>query len=239
MKVLGIKQFHQKIFKLFNLAHTQFKDLLVEIPKGFIAVIYGFSGNGKTEFCIQLAKVLTQFGKVAWFSYEQGHSKSLQKATTRNKMQEVSGSFLVIDPTSDRTKGVSFLEDLDNYLSRKNSPDFVFIDSVDYTGFSWDDYVFLKEKYATKKGLFFIAHSTKNGILKKRISEQIVFDGEIGFFVKDYICFPEKNRLEGTEPFVVWDEGARRRNPAFFTKRLQEQMQPDTQGEKPKKKQKQ
>lgn len=235
MKVLGIKQFHQKTYKIYNLAHTEFKDLLVEVPRGFIAGIYGFSGNGKTEFCIRLAKVLTQFGKVAWLSYEQGHSKSLQRSTTRNKMEEVSGNFMVIDPTKNREKGVSFLEDLDNYLAKKNSPDFVFIDSVDYTGFTWDDYTFLKEKYADKKGFIFIAHSTKGGALKKRIGEQIVFDGEIGFFVKDYICFPEKNRLEGTTPFIIWEEEARKRNPAFFAKRLQESAPPEKQGKASKK----
>jgi hypothetical protein len=235
MKVLGVVQFHQKTFKLLNLKNSKFKGLLGELAQLFIAVIYGFSGNGKTEFCIQLAKELTQFGKVAWLSYEQGHGFDLQRATTRNKMSEKNGKFYIIDPIANKGDNVSLLEDLDNYLSKKNSPKYIFIDSVDYTGFSWDDYLFLKKKYANKKALIFIAHSTKNGVFKKRISEQIVFDGGLGLFVKDFICFPEKNRFGGIEPYIIYEKLARERNPAFFTKRLQEQTQPEKQGKKTKK----
>ena len=57
MKVLGITQFTQMQFDLLNLDDSEFKGLLGEVPKCFIAVVYGFSGNGKTEFCIKLAKV--------------------------------------------------------------------------------------------------------------------------------------------------------------------------------------
>ena len=234
MKVLGIKQFHQKQFKLLNLKKSKFQGLLGNVPKYFIAVLYGFSGNGKTELCVNLAKEMARFGKVAWLSYEQRHGFDLQQATTRNKMQEVSGNFMVIDPIANKPKDVSLLEDLDNYLSKRNSPDYVFFDSIDYTGFTWDDYVFLKNKYDGKKGLFFIAHSTKSGVLRKRISEQILFDGGMGFFVSNFICFPEKNRFGGLEPFVVYEALARKRNPAFFTKRLQEETTPKEAGKKAK-----
>lgn len=223
MKVLGIKQFHQKRYKLLDLKKSKFKGLLGEVPKSFICVIYGFSGNGKTEFCVQLAKELTNFGKVAWLSYEQRHGLDLQKATMRNNMQDATGKFYPIDPVAALPEGHTLLEDLDAYLSKKNSPDFVFIDSVDYTGFTWEDYVFLKNKYGHKKGFFFIAHSTKSGRLKKTISEKIVFDGGMGFFAKDFICFPEKNRFGGFEPYIIYEEQARKRNPVFFAKRLQDQ----------------
>lgn len=235
MKVLGIKQFHQKKYKLLKLVGSGFEKLLGNVPMFFIAVIYGFSGNGKTELCVRLAKLFSKFGKVAWLSYEQRHGFDLQQATTRNKMEENTGNFLVIDPIANIPEGVSLLEDLDAYLSSKNSPRFIFIDSIDYTGFTWDDYVFLKNKYANKKGLFFISHSTKNGILRKRISEQILFDGGLGLFVRDFICFPEKNRFGGTEPYVVYEKEARKRNPAFFTKRIQETTTPKKKGKSTKK----
>ena len=222
MKVLGVVQFHQKTFKILNLKNSKFKGLLGNVPKCFTAVIYGFSGNGKTELSVNLAKEMTKFGKVAWLSYEQRHGFDLQQATTRNKMQEVSGKFMVIDPVANKPEGVSLLEDLDAYLSKRNSPDFVFFDSIDYTGFTWDDYVFLKNKYASKKGLFFLSHSTKNGRLKKAISEKILFDGGMGLFVRDFICFPEKNRFGGLEPYVIYESEARKRNPAFFAKRMQD-----------------
>lgn len=218
MKVLGIKQFHQKTFKFLNLKKSEFKDLLGNIPKYFILVVYGFSGNGKTEFVMKLVKLLSNNGKVLWLSYEQRHGSDLQMATMRNGMQDASGRFLVSDPLAEIEPNVTLLEDLCNYLDKRGSADYIVIDSLDYTGFTWDDYTMLKERYFDKKGIIFIAHSSKNGTLKKRISERIIFDGGMGFFVKDFICFPEKNRYGGFVPYVVYEEMARERNPLFFSK---------------------
>src|SRR5690606_24620731 len=109
-------------------------------------------------------------------------------------------------------------QDLDDYLKKRNSPDFIFIDSVDYTGFTWDEYLFLKNKYGNRKAFIFTAHSTKSGALKKAISERIVFDGGLGIVVSSYIAQPIKNRFGGFEPFVVWEERAMLQNPAFFPK---------------------
>ncbi|WP_143960254.1 P-loop NTPase family protein [Litoribacter populi] len=221
MKVLGVKQFHQMRFKFLPIGDTKFAGTLGKIPYNFSAVIYGFSGNGKTEFCMQMAKMLCQFGKVAWLSYEQRHGSDLQEATKRNRMDEESGVFYPIDPI-EGTEGVGLLEDLDNYLKKRNSPDFIFIDSIDYTGFSWADYTYLKNRYGQKKAFIFISHSNKNGALKKEISSKILFDGGMGIFVSKYIAHPEKNRFGGFEPYLVWEERARELNPAFFAKRVTE-----------------
>ena len=137
----------------------------------------------------------------------------------RNGMEQETGKFLVSDPLADLPTNVSLLEDLDNYLERRGAADYVVIDSLDYTGFNWEDYEYLKNKYFDRKGIIFISHSTKNGTLKKRISERIIFDGGMGIFVKDFIAYPEKNRYGGFEPFVVFEAQARERNPLFFNKR--------------------
>lgn len=222
MKVLGVKQFHQKTFKFLDLSKSKLKPVLGDVPKFFIGVIYGFSGNGKTEFCIQLAKELSFHGRVVWLSYEQRHGSDLQAATIRNNMGDRSGNFLVADPLAEIKKGVSLLEDLDNYLSKRNSPEYVFIDSLDYTGFTWEDYVFLKNKYGHKKGIFFLSHSKKNGTVLKRITEQVIFDGGLSIFVNDFIATPIKNRYGGFESYVVYEKMARERNPLFFEKRVKE-----------------
>ena len=221
MKVLGVKQFHQKTFKLLKLKNSKFKGVLGSVPRFFTAVVYGYSGNGKTEFNIMLAKELSNYGKVLWLSYEQRHGYDLQTATKRNNMAAESGRFLVADPIENLDEGHTLLEDLDIYLSKRNSPDYVFFDSIDYTGFTWDDYVYLKNKYFAKKGFIFISHSDKSGRLKRALSERIVFDGGMGIFVKDFIAFPEKNRFGGFEPYVVFEEKARERNPLFFAKQLE------------------
>jgi hypothetical protein len=234
MKVLGVKQFHQMRFKFLPL-ESQWEATLGRVPHNFIAVVYGFSGNGKTEFCVQLAKMLTNFGTVGWLSYEQRHGSDLQAATMRNKMDECSGSFYPIDPIAQIEPGVSLLEDLDRYLKKRSSPDFIFIDSLDYTGFTWEDYVYLKNRYGHKKTFIFIAHSTKSGALKKAITERIVFDGGMGVFVHHYIAEPIKNRFGGFEPFVVWEDRARQVNPAFFAARVLEETPKKSKGKGAKK----
>lgn len=218
MKVLGVKQFHQKTFKLLNLKKSKFKGILGKVPRFFTVVVYGYSGNGKTEFTMQLSKELSQHGKVLWLSYEQRHGYDLQTATMRNDMHEESGRFLVSDPLDDLPNGVSLFEDLDAYLERRGSADYIIFDSIDYTGFGWKEYQELKNKYFDRKGFIFISHSTKNGVLKKSISRDILFDGGLGILVKDFIAFPEKNRFGGFEPFVVFEAMARERNPLHFAK---------------------
>ncbi len=223
MKPLGIKQFHQKTFSLLDLKNSKFAGVLGNVTRHFTCVIYGYSGNGKTEFCVQLAKELASFGRVAWLSYEQRHGFDLQTATKRNKMEEVSGNFIPIDPLANIDKGVSLLEDLYNYLIKKGSPEYIFIDSLDYTGFTFDDYKILKEKFDGKKTLIFIAHADKAGNLKKSVSRDVLFDGGMGIRVKDFIAEAEKNRYGGFEPYIIYEQKARERNPAFFTLRLKQQ----------------
>lgn len=167
---------------------------------------------------MMLSKELAQHGKVLWLSYEQRHGYDLQTATMRNNMCDESGRFLVSDPLEDLEAGVSLFEDLDQYLEKRGSADYIIFDSIDYTGFNWKEYQDLKNKYFDRKGFIFIAHSTKNGVLKKSISRDILFDGGMGILVKDFIAYPEKNRFGGFAPFVVFEEQARERNPLFFAK---------------------
>lgn len=216
MKALGIVQFHQKKFKFIPLKSEKWKAILGDLPYSFVLVIGGFSGNGKTEACIQLADELCSHGKVGWFSYEQRHGADLQRATIRNKMERHSGSFIPIDPLSNLPEGVSLLEDLDKYLSKRNSPDFIFIDSVDYTRWTKADYDYLWKKYYGKKSFIFICHTDKSGNPRKTVSTDIIFDGGVFLWAKKYILFPEKNRYGGFEPMVIYEKEARKWHPLFF-----------------------
>jgi hypothetical protein len=214
MKTLGIVQFQQKKFKLLGLK-GEFADQLGDLPTGFQMIVWGNSGNGKTEYCIRLAKSLANYGKVAWLSYEQGHGYDLQKAINRNKMGEVSGKFYIIDPNSQRKAGKSYLEELDDYLSARNSPNFIFIDSVDYTRFSFDDYDFLKKKYGHNKGFIFISHA-EGKHPKSAVGKRILYDGGMGFYVNKFISVVEKNRFGGEADFIIYEKRARELNPAYF-----------------------
>lgn len=217
MKALGIVQFHQMKFDILPIQGTEFEGLLGEVARHFIAVIKGYSGNGKTEFTIRLCKMLaTKYEKVDYLSYEQRHSKSLQDATIRNNMEEVKGSFIPVDPLFKKPENVNNLEHFCERYDKRGSAECIVIDSVDYTGFTKADYLHIKERYNNKKTFIFIAHSDKSGKLRKQIAEDIWFDCDMGVFVKTYIAFPEKNRFGGFEPYVIWEKKARELNPLFF-----------------------
>jgi len=217
MKSLGVFQFQQKTFKKLPI-NPKFRAILGSIPKDFICIIYGESGNGKTEFCIQMAKHLTEFGVVGWLSYEQGHGYDLQRAVNRNEMQNCpKGSFIIIDPVADVPKGVTLFEDVMNYLGKRSSPDFIFFDSWDYTNFTFDQYKELKLLAKIKnKALIFISHA--NGKKpKKTTGEQIEYDGGIGILVKKFIAYPMKSRFGGEGDYIIYEERAKLLNPKYFT----------------------
>ncbi len=200
----------------------EFAPHLGDIPFAFQMLIFGNSGNGKTEYCIRFAKALAKHGKVAWISYEQGHGFDLQIAVNRNRMNEVNGAFYIIDPNDSRDPNKSYIEELDDYLKKRNSPDFIFIDSVDYTRFTFDDYTFLKNKYGKRKAFIFISHA--NGKRpKSSIGERILYDGGIGVYVDKFIAYAQKNRFGGVEELMVYEKRARELNPGYFLAKVKAQ----------------
>jgi hypothetical protein len=216
MKVLGVQQ-TQAMKHSFLGFEGKFKATFGNVPQSFQCIIYGKSGQGKTEMCLQLAKYLTRFGKVLWLSYEQGHGADLQAALNRNTLQEVNTHFLISDPLQNLNPGVTLLEDLIAYLKKRESPRFVFVDSVDYTRWKKADYLRLKEMFK-HKGFIWIGHGEGKGH-RSTTGTDIEFDGHISIWVDKYIGHVIKNRFSAFEPYVVYPERARLLNPEFF-KRL-------------------
>lgn len=228
MKVLGGFQFGQMTFELLPI-DGRFKGSLGDLCMGFVMVIFGNSGNGKTETALDLADYFRSLdmGDVAWLSYEQRHGYDLQKGWKRKGLhinKAGHSSALVIDPIANRAPGVSFVEDLYNYLKKKNSPKFIFIDSIDYLKIKFDEYAnFLKEAFPNKNFIF-LSHA-KGNMPKTTIAEKIMYDGGLAWYVHKYIAYPVKNRFGGFEPYVVFEERARDLNPDFFAKKLKQEAQ--------------
>lgn len=226
MKSIGVMQLLQKKFHFLPL-DEEFKGLIGNLPESFNAVIFGNSGQGKTDLCIRLAKALSKIDKVGWWGYEQGHDADIQMAAVRNNLNEVAGQFIPIDPmeklrtpTGRETMTDVLFEDLDRSLGKRNSPRFIFIDSIDYTGFTFDHYKYLKEKYKKKKGIIWISHA-KGKEPKLQVAKSIAYDGQFTIYVKEFVAYVIKSRIGGRYPFIIWpDEVARRleNNPKNYSK---------------------
>lgn len=168
--------------------------------KAFSALIWGDSSSGKTEFAIQFAKYLSNFGKVAYNSLEQGLSATMQDAISRNYMQECEGRFVLLDK-----------EPIDALLERfkkPKSPQFLIVDSVQYLRINKTKYYQLKELfYGKRKGLIFISQATgKNP--KGALADDIRFDVDLKLWVEGFRMFPEGRLNGGGEHFTIWAERA-------------------------------
>lgn len=160
--------------------------------------IWGNSGNGKTSFVMQLCKVLCRFGRVAYNSMEEGACLTMQNTLRRFNMQEVNRRFLLLDNES--------MEQLSLRLKRRKSPDFIVIDSFQYTRMTYPQYITFKERHKDKL-LIFISHAAGKQP-STRASRSVMFDSSLKIYVEGYRAF-SKGRFIGPKGyFDIWAEKA-------------------------------
>jgi len=160
--------------------------------------IWGDSGNGKTSFVMQMCKNLTKFGKVAYDSLEEGACLAMQDSLKRYAMAEVSNRFLLIDNEP--------ISELSERLFKKKSPDFVVIDSFQYTQMTYKQYIAFKEKHRNKL-IIFISHATgKQPMGRSAVS--VKFDASLKIWVEGYRAF-SRGRFIGPKGYYdIWPEMA-------------------------------
>jgi len=168
--------------------------------KEFSALVWGDSGNGKTDMMIQLAKYLCNFGKVAYNSMEEGVSHTFQMALQRHFMHTVEKEFILLDREP--------WDDMVARMQRRKSPDFLIVDSVQYTGVDRRKYKYLKELMKSKgKGLVFLSHAQGKSP-KGALADFIRYDVDLKIFVEGFKAYPAGRLNGGGEPFTIWEEGA-------------------------------
>lgn len=166
-----------------------------EVEQNFRMLIHGDSGNGKTEFVVQFAKYLTQFGKVYLNSFEQGMSKSLKEAFVRQNMHEVQGKLILGDQDT--------YEELYRRMGSRNSPKFCIIDSLDYMQLSAEQYKQLVDRYSHKSFIIISWSAGRNP--KTQAAKDIEYMADIKVRVYEYQAYP-RSRFGGNKPFVIWPE---------------------------------
>ena len=167
--------------------------------KQFSMMIMGASGQGKTEFAVKLSKYLTNFGKVAYNSIEQGISHTLQMAMIRNHMDQVADKFQILDKED--------LDMLSSRLRKQRAPDFVVVDSVQYLRSSKDDYFDFKNEFYPKKGIIYISHQDGKEA-KGALARDIWYDVDIHVKVEGFKAFPSKRLNGGGQPYTIHPERA-------------------------------
>jgi hypothetical protein len=191
---IGIMDFLDRKFDTYPI-EGDFLKSLGEVERNFRMIIYGASGNGKTEFAIQLAKHFAQFTKVYYNSYEQGISKTLQDALIRNNMQDVKGRVLFGDKET--------FAEMCSRLESKNAPQVIIIDSRDYINLTTAQFKILTRKHKRKAFIILCWERAKKP--KGIFAQEIEFMCDIKIRVSDYKAYP-RSRFGGNAIYTIWDK---------------------------------
>jgi len=218
MKTLGTEQLLAKKFKRLEL-EPEWKGLLGNLAEVFVMLIFGNSGQGKTELCLQLTKILAKFGRVEWMLYEQGHAADIYDAVERNNLRGLPITWS--DPWENLKPGVSLFDDLVTKMAKPKSAKYWFLDSYDSTRFTEDEILLIQKRFGKKKGIIWLSHASGRQP-DTRVAKKIQHYGHISIYVKCYIaqCI-FKNRFNGWDAKVIYEKRARELNPLFFEKQAE------------------
>jgi predicted ATP-dependent serine protease len=142
-KKIGLKQLAQKKYVLVKGLDQAHADSLGEIEDAFDMIIYGGSGNGKSNYTVEVVKalVLALNCKCEYVSYEEGHAKTMQDTMImRHNMLELLGNKLqLVDHYS--------YDELYKEMSKRRSAKIWVIDSLQASHFTEHQCARLKEDF--------------------------------------------------------------------------------------------
>jgi energy-coupling factor transporter ATP-binding protein EcfA2 len=192
-----------------ELVNTKFKtlDLTGEWLKVFgvpeangVWLIYGHSGHGKSRFMMQLAKMLTQFGKVIYNDIEEGARLTFQS--------NIIDTHIFDDPVAKKNLIILDKEPLEQLvirLNKKKAPRIVILNSIQHAQLQKRDYLKLKDNHPN---VLFILNSHAQGAEPQgALAKFIKYDADIKIKVEGFKAFPA-SRYGGGEPYTIWEDGA-------------------------------
>lgn len=179
-------------FKSINLGPSWTAHFGEISPKGSI-IVWGDSGQGKTSYCLQLLKALCQQKiRCLYVTMEEGYSLSFKMACMREG---------VIDNRYFYVSDEQTLDALEPLLKSQRAPKAIVIDSIQYGGFSYDDY----KKFITNhsdKLLIFISHLGGGREPDGATAINIKYNSNVKVFVEGHQAFP-MSRFGGGETYVI------------------------------------
>lgn len=194
IEIMGMHQFDKKKFKEFDFDGV-WRASIGTPETNFKCLIYGESGNGKTRFCVRLAKYVSQFKKVLYFSREEGISRTMQIAFQSENMLEASKRVVLGSKAS--FNGLMY------YLKDRGKPDIIIIDSLDYMRLTPAQFKLLIDTYPKKS--FIIVAWGKGEFPKSQFAKDIEFMCDIKIRVDQYVAYP-RSRFGGNLPFIIWEQ---------------------------------
>lgn len=165
-------------------------------------IIYGTSGSGKTGFALKLAKYLTRFDRVLYWTLEQGNSKTFQNAWKRDKMADCGTGIMVAD------EDASF-EMIEKSMNQRKGRGILIIDSLTpLKGQSFNIVAYERFRKKMKgKLLIWVSHE-KNGIPDTNVGDYIMKLADMKIRVEGFVAMTNTRAGHRMKDFVVWEKGA-------------------------------
>lgn len=163
-------------------------------------IIWAQTSNGKTTAAMKLAKYLTDFEKVMYWSKEEGVSDSLQDAILRAKLDPKQKRKFFFVPQEET------FESFKERLRDPKSPKVVFMDSLQVMAklYGSQFYYELKEEFAHKKLFVFISQAEGQNP-KGAIGDDVRYDANVKMRVERFKLTAEsriRNSVNGAHVVV-------------------------------------
>lgn len=175
-----------------------------------VVFFWGNSGNGKSAAVISLCKELTRFGKVLFITLEEGFSLSFQNTLKRFDMYSCGSRFQVLESATP--------DELVERLTKPRSPEFIVIDSYQYMGMTYREYLEFKGRLKNKL-LIFVSHADGRQPAG-RAARSVKYDAMLKIWVEGFVAFSNGRFIGETGKAVIWKEG----HGIIGTPRLRNQM---------------
>lgn len=213
---LNVVQIAQKRYTLVEGLSQRMLDAIGNIEDTFTMIIYGDSGNGKTNMTVDLLIELKDVGPMLYISYEEGHGKTIQDLVIRHNLVERL-------PNLKFSRGES-AESLIKILKKKKSAKVIVIDSWQFSNLTIDDYNAIKKEFVfgktpgKRKIIIIISHVNgrkpdgKAAIdIKRDANVKIHVEGFIGSVI---------SRFGSKKNYLIWEHGAKQAWGKDFSKKL-------------------
>ncbi|WP_286747918.1 hypothetical protein [Roseivirga sp. UBA1976] len=169
-----------------------------ELPDQFNIYIDGDAGHGKTEYEMQMSKMMAQyFGKVHLFNFEQGKHNQITKSAQRNKFEDLlsTGKWMY-------ARDIVTLDQVYDKLKRPNSGKLILLDSISFLELNYGEVRDLIKDFPRKN---FACIAYKADFTKYKPIRHL-FDIKIR--VENFKAVVQSSRHGGGKEWIIWDKSA-------------------------------
>ncbi|GHV31540.1 hypothetical protein FACS1894177_06360 [Bacteroidia bacterium] len=166
-------------------------------------LIYGTSGSGKTSFPLQVAKYLTRFSRIMYWSIEQGNSQAMKVAWMRENMDECGKNIMLADED----------ETFDSITKRMNQKwsgyGVLIVDSLTplrAKRFNIESYESIRKQMKGKL-LIWISHESK-GNPDTSVGDYILKLADLKIRIEGFKAMINTRSGNSLCDFVIWEQGA-------------------------------